>query len=137
MTAILDLCSDELVLKFRKGITIRSPFGYFSTDDAGVTYDVINLTGYTAILEATLPNSTIVLDGFNLTTENGGLTVEQRTYDDKNGVSHADAWVVIIYVPDTVTEAITWKKANYTLKLITPVSGDVVDFMAGRFEVNC
>lgn len=135
MSAVLDLRSEDLIIQFRKGITLDVFLGYFSTADKGATYQVIDLTGYTGTLKAYLPNSSVVLTGFDLTTENGGLIIEQRSYPDKNGVVHAGAWGVTIYVTNAITETIDWKKANYTSKLITP-TGKVIDFVAGRFEVD-
>jgi hypothetical protein len=129
MAVILDLCSDPLNIQFRKSATIKSFFAYFSLDNN--VYSDIDLTGYTAELKAYLPNSTDVLIGFDLTTENGGLIVEQQAAFDKNGVEHPNAWGVTIYVEDSVTAAVTWRKADYRC-FITAPSGDVIDYMSGQ-----
>jgi hypothetical protein len=135
MSAILDIRSDPLTIRFSKGKTIRHSFYLFSTTD-NKTYTAPNLTGCTARMSAKENYSDVSsLTGFPLTTENGGLTIVTSTELDPRGVSHNNVYGIQIYIPATTTAAFTWDRAFYDLELIYP-NTDVVEFLRGVLEVS-
>lgn len=120
---ILDLTPPNVIVKFTKGSTLN-PIVYCATNDN----QPINLTGYHARMMAKLTATSPVLAGFDLTTENGGLTIEQGTAII--GMDSVLTYGVRINVSATVTTAITWDKALFSIELIAP-SGKVTTYLNG------
>jgi len=123
---ILDLRAPRIIIKFDKGKTFDPIFYYYAPD-----FSVINLTGWTARMQARLTADAVaVLTGFDLTTENGGLTIVTGTFSPEDGVTIIDAYGVQIHVSATVTAAIVWVGAEFEVELISP-SGKVLPFIKG------
>jgi hypothetical protein len=139
MTAKLDLRPPDIEIIFKKGMTLEPIFLYLNSNGT-----VTNLTGYTARMMAKLSiDDTTPLTGFDLTTENGGLSiVTVASYTAPAGTVLSDGTVletattytnpygVQMNVSATVTTAIDWDSAVFDIELITPTSV-VLPFIEG------
>lgn len=147
MAIVIDLTPPDIILEFKKGTTLRQPFFYLNED--GTSTD---LTGYSARMQARLDETSEVLTGFDLTTENGGLEIfTVASYAAKAGsvlsngtvlesdVVYVNPYGVKLNVSSSVTTAIDWDKAMFDIELIEP-SGDVLPFVQGylrpKYEIT-
>lgn len=140
MASILDLRPPSYSIHFKKGTTLNPIFYYLNAD--GTT---TNLTGYTAKMKAKLDkNDANAVDGFDLTTENGGLViVTTASYTAvagselsdgtilKSSVVYTNPYGVKINVPPTVTTAINWDFAYFDIELVAPDTS-VIPFIEGE-----
>lgn len=144
MASILDLTPPDIIIQFKKGVTL-DPILLYLNENGTVT----NLTDYTAIMQAKLDkDDTDVITGFDLTTENGGLeivTVPTFTAPAgtvlSNGVVletdtvYTNPYGVQLHVSDSVTGAITWDNAVFSVKLNEPSpSTRVIPLVNGILE---
>ena len=144
MPSLLDLTPPDIIVRFKKGMTLDPIFFYLNKDGT-----VTDLTGYTAKMQAReYVEDTTVLDGFDLTTENGGLeivTVASLTAPAGAVLSdgtvlevettYTNAMGVQMHVTDTVTEAIDWANAVFDVKLYEPSpSTRVIPLVQGTLE---
>jgi hypothetical protein len=123
---ILDLSPPCVTIKFTKGSTLN-PIFYCTTDDR----QAIDLTGFHARMMAKLTATSPSIVEFDLTTENGGLVIEQGTA--VIGIDSVLTYGVRLNVSATVTTAITWDKALFSMELIAP-SGKVTTFVNGTLR---
>lgn len=114
-------------VSFRRGVTLRKDYPYLSTSDNGVTFSVIDLTGYTGIMEVKLDINDATPE-LTLTTENGGMSIYQQLFVDKLGNEYPEAWTVEFVISDSTTAAIEWTKAYGFIQLIAP-NNDIEDFL--------
>lgn len=144
MASLLDLTPPDIIIRFKKGATLDPIFFYLNEDGT-----VTDLTGYTARMQARqYIEDTTVLNGFDLTTENGGLeivTVASFTAPAgtvlSNGTvlevdtTYTNPYGVQLHVTPTVTTAIDWTNAYFDVELIEPSpSTKVIPLVQGTLE---
>lgn len=123
---ILDLRAPSVTVKFDKGKTFAPVFYYLAPD-----YSVINIAGWAARMQArSTINAATVLTGFDLTTENGGLTIVTGDCSPEDGINVIGAYGVRVSVSAVITAAIDWVSATFDIELIAP-SGAVYPFIKG------
>jgi hypothetical protein len=125
MAQTLDLRAPFLIIKFDKGKTLKPVFYCLGSDNS-----VVNLTGYTARMQARI-NSDDASTVLSLTTENSGLSIVTGTATLSSGATVANSYGVKLNVDDSVTAAITWGNAYFDIELID-TSGDVLPFVKGQ-----
>jgi hypothetical protein len=144
MSSLLDLTPPEVTIRFKKGSTLDPVFLYLNENGT-----VTDLTGYTARMQAREDiEDTAVLDGFDLTTENGGLeivTIASFTAPAgtvlSNGVVlevdtvYTNPYGVQMHVQSLVTTAINWQNAVFFIELLEPTpSIRVIPLADGTLE---
>jgi len=112
---------------FWRGATFRYLFEW--RDDNGTTVKPHDLTGYTGYATLT-PLAGELGEPIELTTGNGGIIFGgQSLKEPKNGL-------VEIYVTKEQFEAVTWKRATYTLYAVEPnPPNDDYPLLTGRFTL--
>jgi len=120
---VLDLTPAYFQIVFFKGSNLNPIF--FCLDD---DLTVIDLTEYSAQMQARLKDDDDeVLTGFDLTTANGGLEIVQTDVTLADGTLVEQAWGVALKVSYTVTQAIDWTKALFSIDIendgvVTPIA---------------
>jgi len=122
----LDLRPPELVVLFDKGKTF-SPTYYYLDKDNGV----IDLTGYTARSQARIDD--VLQTGWDITTENGGITLVIGDAELEDGTIVQDAHGLQLLVDAVVTQDTLWNEANFDIEIIEP-GGHVLPFLKGTLE---
>ena len=124
MTKALDLRAPQIAIRFDKGKTLK-PIFYF----LGPAYEVINLTGYHARMQARVKvdDGSPVLD---LSTDTAGLDIIIGTATVPGRAPITNAQGVQLNVTDAQTAAFTWQKAFFDIELIEP-GGTVLPFIKG------
>lgn len=94
------------------------------TDPTGQTFDVFDLSGYTARMQVrrTIDSSTAMV---TLTTENGGITINQTP----GSINHIN-----IYIADTQTSTLQ-SNGVYDIEIINS-DGEVSRILQGVFTVS-
>ena len=131
---ILDITSSNVIIKFTKGTTFNPLFSCITADNQPV-----DLTGFTAKMMAKLTPESDYLTGWNLTTENGGLSIEQNSID-----VYCDTiltYGIRVNVPPSVTSVADWSRAIFGVTLIAPLATSettpvVMDFLKGRLHAE-
>lgn len=122
--ATLDLRAPSIVIKFDKGKTLKPIFYYVSPENT-----VIDLTGYTARMQVRISLAD-PLPVWDLTTENGGLSLVTGTALIPGSAPVVGAHGIQTNITEEQTEAATWDRAIFDIELIAP-SGDVLPFLKG------
>lgn len=128
MAELLDLSAPSLDIRFTKGKYYQFTLYYLAPDRS-----IINLTGHTARMQARSNFTTnAILNGWNLTTENGGLAIVTGTATFNDGSPPVvGAYGVRVTLSSTVTSGSNWLKAIYEIDLINP-STQVLPFIQGE-----
>lgn len=124
MSSSLDLRATPVKIKFDKGKTLNPVFFYLSP-----TFSVIDLTGYTARMQVKLTYQDVT-PLFNLTTENGGLSIVTGIACLDDGTSIPNAQGIKVNITSTQTAAITFPEAIFDIELINPFTV-VLPFVKG------
>jgi len=99
-----------------------STFRWHASVVSGTTAAAVDLTGYTARMQARVA-ITDAIPVFELTTENGGITLG------------GTAGTIDLYLSAVATAAMSWDTAVYDLELISP-TGDVIRYIAGTATLS-
>lgn len=125
MAAQISRTSVEINIEWDKGSTFRHPFTWTTGPDAN-NQTPVDLTGCTAAMHLRDPDTDVLLD--ELTTENGGITLEPASYTPN------ETGVIECYISDEALAAYPWSSALYDLDVFF-ANGDTRKLIRGVFVI--
>ena len=115
-STLIDLTAPSITMRFIIGVTFNPTFFVL-----GAANSIVDLSGYKAKMQARVNLSDAEpATGFDLTTENGGLSIVTGTASTQAGTVVLNAQGVQVNVPSSVTNAVAWTRAYFGIRLIAP-----------------